>query len=56
MGGVTIHPEGLHRAHAVAQWELGDPAWAWKIIRAYLFADDLGAAEAIAELGDDAED
>jgi hypothetical protein len=45
----------LSRALAVSQWELGDPSWAYRILTAYFDPDDAGAAEALAELGDDAE-
>jgi len=47
--------DALRRAVAVSQWELGDPSWAYRILTAYFDPDDAGAAEALAELGDDPE-
>lgn len=42
--------EALRRAHAVAQWEIGDATWADVILNAYFDPDDLSAAEALEEL------
>jgi hypothetical protein len=42
--------EPLRRAVAVAQWELGDGSWAYRILDAYFNPDDAGAAEARAEI------
>lgn len=32
---VKLDPAGVERAREVAQWEIGDPAWADVIVRAY---------------------
>jgi hypothetical protein len=45
-----VNFEPLRRAVAVAQWELGDGSWAYRVLDAYFDPDDAGAAEALAEL------
>lgn len=42
--------DAMQRAAAVAQWELGDTSWAYRILAAYFDPDDPDAAEALEEL------
>jgi hypothetical protein len=41
----------MEHARAVAQWELGDPSWAGRIVGAFLWPDPDALAR---EMGDDA--